>query len=184
MEIGHVLGEQGYSLVTGACPGMPALVEQTFRKHRIVPQYQPIVGIRIQLAAEFEAAEPDSANVDMMLKTGSFGTRTELMEMCTDGGIFLPGGIGTELEMHVFAQLEQLRRYTRRGGPIILVGSRFWTPVLNRLHQLENWGTVSAGELQFHIVDQAREIIPILEAFNSNAAVSTRIRGMAERRAS
>lgn len=179
-RIGQVLGEQGYSLVTGGCPGMPALVEQSFRTHRIVPPHQPIIGIRINLGGEFEAMEKDSNGADLMLRTGSFGPRTELMEMSTDGGIFMPGGIGTELEMDVFSQLEQLRRYTRRGGPIVLVGSEFWTPVVNRLHQLENWGTVGRGELQYHVVDRAREILPILAAFNSNAAQSAKVRAMAE----
>lgn len=179
-RIGQVLGEQGYSLVTGGCPGMPALVEASFRKHRIVPQHQPIIGIRIDLGVEFEAREHDSNGADMMLRTGSFGTRTELMEMATDGGIFLPGGVGTELELYVFSQLEQLREHTRRGGPIILVGREFWTPVLDRMDQLKNWGTVGRGELRYHLVNRTREIIPILEAFNSNAAGSARIRDMAE----
>lgn len=181
-ELGRVLGEQGYTLVTGACPGMPALVERSFRKYRIMDSCQPVIGIRIELAPEFEASEPDSATVDLMLRTGSFGTRTELMEMNTDGGIFLPGGIGTELEMHVFAQLEQLRRYTRRGGPIILVGRGFWQPICDRLRQLENWGTVSQGELQYHMIERAEEALPILEAFNSNAVQSARIRELAKQR--
>lgn len=179
-RIGQVLGEQGYSLVTGGCPGMPALVEASFRTHRIVPQFQPIIGIRIDLGVEFEAMERDSNGADMMLRTGSFGTRTELMEMSTYGAIFLPGGVGTELELFVFSQLEQLRPFTRRGGPIVLVGREFWSPVVDRLHQLENWGTVGRGELKYHLVNRTQEIVPILEAFNSNAAQSAKVRAMAE----
>lgn len=178
-EIGKRLGEEGFALITGGCPGMPQRVEVGVRNHRVSARFQPVLGIRIVLG-DAQSFEPDSPTCDAMFKTSEFSPRVGLMEHATEGGIFFSGGWGSLFELSKFGQIEQLRKLmgdSGRGGPIILVGVEFWAGLLGFTEEMcQRWNTLTEGEIKIIVTDDPEVVINTLKAHNGNELRAARIK--------
>ena len=85
------------------------------------------------------------------------------------GFIVMPGGFGTLDEL--FEAITLIQTYKAEKFPIILVGSEFWSGLIDWMKKtlLTENKNISENDLDlFQIVDSKEEVIQILEKFHNN----------------
>lgn len=165
--LGRRLGEGGFSMLTGGCPGIVDAAQAEFVRKRKDKQRQLSIGVRIQA---LEIPEPANPHLDIQINATCFGSRLELMQRFCDGCVMLPGGLGSLLELAFFLQYSQVAR-EGRGMPICLLPGRFWNPVKQQLTRMGAYNTVTPGNgdtALLHWVDTVDEAIDILLSHNGN----------------
>lgn len=166
-QLGRKLGEGGFSMLTGGCPGIVDAAQAEFVRKRRDARRQLSVGVRIQA---LEVPEPANPHLDIQINATCFGSRLELMQRFCDGCVMLPGGLGSLLELAFFLQYSQVARQGR-GMPICLLPGRFWNPMRDQLARMGAYNTVSTegGDVDLlHWVDTVDEAIGILLSHNGN----------------
>lgn len=168
IAVGEALGNEGFSMLTGGCPGIVHAAQARFVRTRRNPVRQRSVGVRIK-ALEFE--EPANPDLDIEIHALNFGSRLELMHRFCDGAIILPGGLGSLLELAYFLQYAQVAR-KGRGMPICVLPSTFWNPLWDLFARMQRYQTVAwDGDLTLiHRVRSVEEAMEIIKAHNGNAA--------------
>jgi predicted Rossmann-fold nucleotide-binding protein len=165
--LGRRLAENGFSMLTGGCPGIVDAAQAEFVRKRKNPARQLSVGIRIQA---LEVPEPANPHLDIQINASNFGSRLELMQLFCDGCVMLPGGLGTLLELAFFLQYSQVAR-NGRGMPICLLPGSFWNPMRDQLARMAAFNTVTPGSgdtAQLHWVDSVNRATEILLNHNGN----------------
>lgn len=155
-EIGRLLSEAGFSVVTGGGPGlMEAANKGAFAGKA------PTVGLNIQLPRE-QIANPYQ---DIALTFRHFFARKVMFVKYASAYVILPGGYGTLDELAEILTLVQTGR-TRR-IPIILVGSEFWRGLIDWFrNSLRKEGAIDEADLElFEVVDEPREVVDRIFAF-------------------
>jgi uncharacterized protein (TIGR00730 family) len=85
------------------------------------------------------------------------------------GFVVMPGGFGTLDEL--FEAITLIQTYKAEKFPIILVGTGFWSGMIEWVKQslLENNKNISESDLDlFQTADTKEEVIEILEEFHKN----------------
>lgn len=146
-EVGARLSEAGFAVMTGGGPG---LMEATNRGARDAGGLS--VGCAIQLAHE---PEPNPY-LDVAVNFHYFFVRKVMLVKYSVGFVLLPGGLGTLDELFETATLIQTRKI--RDFPLVLLGSEFWTPVVDMLRDnLLAAGTISESDVErLFITDDPR----------------------------
>jgi len=147
-EVGRELAESGFTVITGGGPG---LMEAANRGAKEVNGYS--IGCNIHLPMEQRA----NAYLDVWIEFRHFFVRKLMLAKYSYAFIALPGGFGTLDELFEVATLVQTGKM--RGFPIILMGSDYWSPLMDFLRQrCLAQETISEEDLQRIIVsDSPRE---------------------------
>lgn len=149
-EIGRQLSEHGYGIVTGGGPGiMEAANRGAFDADGLS------IGLNIDLPHEQEG----NPYVNLPLDFRYFFVRKVMFMKYSMGFICMPGGFGSMDEL--FESLTLIQTKKIKPFPIILVGSSFWTGLVDWIReQLLGNGKIAEEDLMlFEILDDVDEIV-------------------------
>lgn len=156
-EIGRLLAQAGFCVVTGGGPGLM----EAANKGAYAGGKAPTVGLNIQLPRE-QIANPYQ---DIALSFRHFFARKVMFVKYASAYVILPGGYGTLDEFAEILTLVQTGR-TRR-IPIVLVGSDYWRGLVDWLeHVVKPHGAIDETDLAlFEVVDEAQDVVDRIFAF-------------------
>lgn len=154
-EVGRLLVEADYAVITGGGPGTMEAANRGASEAGGTS-----VGLGIELP--FETGLNDYVNLGINFRY--FFARKTMFVKYAQGFIVLPGGYGTLDELFEAITLVQTGKVTQ--FPLVLLGVDFWTPMLDWIRStLLEQGTVSEKEIDlFHITDDPVEAVGIIQA--------------------
>ena len=153
-EAGRLLGEAGFSVVTGGGPGiMEAANRGAFEAGA------RSAGLNIRLPEE---QEPNPYQT-LTLNFRYFFVRKVMLVKYATAFVLFPGGFGTLDEL--FETLTLIQTGKIRPFPMILVGSEYWSPLINWFETcLDPQGYISAHDMAlYEIVDTTDDVLRIAE---------------------
>ena len=165
VEIAKKITEIGFGVITGGGPG---IMEAGYKGAK--EGGGKSIGLNIELPFEqhFNPYIDKSYSMDF----DYFFVRKVMFVKYSQGFIVLPGGFGTLDELSEALTLIQTHKIGR--FPIVLVGSEFWSGLLDWFSNtlLKN-GLIAEGDLSlFRIVDSADEAVAHIKAFYDKYSVS------------
>ena len=158
-EIGYLLTQKGYGVITGGGPGIMEAANKGAKRGK-----GKSVGLNIELP--FEQSHNQFIDNDKLLNFDYFFVRKVMFVKYAQGFIVLPGGVGTLDELFEAITLIQTEKIGR--FPIVLVGSSYWQGLLDwiKVTMLESEHNISPEDLDlFNIVDTPTEAVEIIEEF-------------------
>ncbi|AXJ11994.1 Rossman fold protein, TIGR00730 family [Arthrobacter sp. PM3] len=144
VEVGRKLAEAGLAVITGGGPGsMEAANKGAVQGN----------GVSVGLGIELPFEQGMNQWVDLGINFRYFFARKTMFVKYAQGFIVLPGGLGTLDELFEAMVLVQTHKVT--SFPIVLVGTAFWTPMLDWVRDtLVAEGMVSEEDLDLvQVVD-------------------------------
>jgi uncharacterized protein (TIGR00730 family) len=159
VDIGELLTEAGYGVITGGGPG----IMEAGNKGASLAGGKS-VGLNIEL--EFEQGSNPYIDYDKLINFRYFFVRKVMFVKYAQAFVVLPGGMGTMDELFEVITLVQTKKIDR--VPIILVGSEFWSGLKGWIKKvmLEQAGNISPEDLELlPIVDDPKEVIELINAF-------------------
>ena len=165
VEIAIKITEIGFGVITGGGPGIMEAGNKGAKEGG-----GKSIGLNIELPFEqhFNPYIDKSYSMDF----DYFFVRKVMFVKYSQGFIVLPGGFGTLDELSEALTLIQTHKIGR--FPIVLVGSEFWSGLLDWFSNtlLKN-GLIAEGDLSlFRIVDSADEAVAHIKAFYDKYSVS------------
>ena len=165
VEIAKKITEIGFGVITGGGPGIMEAGNKGAKEGG-----GKSIGLNIELPFEqhFNPYIDKSYSMDF----DYFFVRKVMFVKYSQGFIVLPGGFGTLDELSEALTLIQTHKIGR--FPIVLVGSEFWSGLLEWFSNtlLKN-GLIAEGDLSlFRIVDSADEAVAHIKAFYDKYSVS------------
>ena len=158
-EIGFLLTQAGYGVITGGGPGiMEAANKGAVRGNG------KSVGLNIELP--FEQSHNKYIDSDKLLNFDYFFVRKVMFVKYAQGFIVLPGGVGTLDELFEAITLIQTEKIGK--FPIILVGKSYWEGLFDwiKIKVLEQEKNISKEDLDlFEVVDQPNQAVEIIDKF-------------------
>jgi uncharacterized protein (TIGR00730 family) len=160
VEVSRLLAEAGFSIITGAGPGIMEAANMGARLGG-----GPSIGCNIELPFE-QGANP---YVDTLVNFRYFFVRKTMFIKYSSAFIIFPGGFGTLDELFEAVTLIQTGKIYQ--FPVILMGRRYWAGLLRWLHArvlLEK--KISPGDLDLlFLTDDPEEAAQaVITAFNAN----------------
>jgi uncharacterized protein (TIGR00730 family) len=149
-DIARALSDAGFAVVSGGGPGiMEAANRGAFAGK------SPSIGLNIQLPRE-QVGNPFQ---DVALNFRHFFSRKVMFVKYASAYVVCPGGFGTLDELAEILTLVQTGKSRRI--PIILVGSEFWSGLIDWFRDtLVKQGTIAAGDLKlFQVVDDPQDVV-------------------------
>ncbi len=155
-EIAYQLTQSGFGVITGGGPGIMEAGNKGAHRGKGVS-----VGLNIQLP--FEQHDNPWIDSGKSLDFDYFFVRKVMFVKYSQGFVVMPGGFGTMDELFEAITLIQTHKIGR--FPIVLVGSKFWTGLIDWFkNTLLEAGNISPEDLDlFRVVDTAEEAV---EHFN------------------
>ncbi len=163
-KLGHLLGSHGFTTITGGGPGiMEAANRGAFEAGG------KSVGLNIQLPFE----QRINPYVNESTAFYYFFTRKVMLTSPANAFAIFPGGFGTMDEFFEIVDLMELGKMGR--SPIILVGTSFWTPLIDflkskasviggaSLTEIESWSLVDTADDAFACIKQTADARPVCE---------------------
>lgn len=153
-EVGRLLVDSGYAVITGGGPGTMEAANKGASEAGGTS-----VGLGIELP--FETGLNDYVNLGINFRY--FFARKTMFVKYAQGFIVLPGGYGTLDELFEAVTLVQTGKVT--SFSIVLLGVDFWTPMLEWIRgTLIEQGTVSEKDLDLlHLTDDPAEAIEFIQ---------------------
>ena len=153
-ETGRLLGEAGFSVVSGGGPG---IMEAANRG--AVEVGARSAGLNIRLPEEQEPNEYQTLSLNFRY----FFVRKVMLVKYATAFVLFPGGYGTLDEL--FETLTLIQTGKVRPFPMVLMGSDYWGGLEEWLREhLLGRGYVSEGDLElYQIVDDPHEALAIVE---------------------
>ncbi|MEJ8597630.1 TIGR00730 family Rossman fold protein [Riemerella anatipestifer] len=165
VDIAKRITELGFGVITGGGPGiMEAGNRGAFEAKG------KSIGLNIELP--FEQHFNPYISKDYNMTFDYFFVRKVMFVKYSQGFIVMPGGFGTLDELSEALTLIQTRKIGR--FPIVLVGSKFWSGLLDWFKDtlLEN-KLISPEDLNlFRVVDTAEEAVAHIKAFYDKYSIS------------
>lgn len=158
-EIGYLLTQKGYGVITGGGPGIMEAANKGAKKGG-----GKSVGLNIELP--FEQSHNQFIDHDKLLNFDYFFVRKVMFVKYAQGFIVLPGGVGTLDELFEAITLIQTGKIGK--FPIVLVGSSYWKGIINWIKtiMLEKEQNIDISDLKlFKVVDTPTEAVEIIEEF-------------------
>ena len=152
VEIGRLLAEKGYGVISGGGPG---IMEAANKGAHTAGGKS--VGLNIELP--FEQFHNKYIDRDRILEFKYFFVRKVMFMKYSQGYIVMPGGFGTMDELFEAITLIQTGKIAR--FPIVLVGSEYWNGLLEWVEKtmLGN-AYISPEDLKlYRVVDTAEEAV-------------------------
>lgn len=152
-QIGRALSDAGFSVVSGGGPGIMEATNKGAYAGK-----SPSIGLNIQLPHE----QYNNAYQDISLSFRHFFIRKVMFVKYASAYIVLPGGFGTLDELSEILTLIQTRK--SRAIPVILVGSTFWSGLLDWLRaRLVEDGMIDAADLDLVLLaDQPQQVVDMI----------------------
>jgi len=149
-EVGRLLAEAGFAVVTGGGPGV---MEAANRGARDAGGLS--VGFNIELPHE----QFSNAYLDISLTFKHFYARKTMFVKAAEGFVIFPGGFGTLDEL--FESLTLIQTGKVLHFPVILFGSEYWRPLLDWIKgRLLVDGLISPEDLDLlHVTDEVSEAV-------------------------
>jgi uncharacterized protein (TIGR00730 family) len=165
VEISKSISEAGYGVITGGGPG---IMEAGNRGANLAGGTS--VGLNIDLP--FEQHDNPYIDADKSLDFDYFFVRKVMFVKYSQGFVVMPGGFGTLDELFEAITLIQTHKIGK--FPIILVGSDFWTGLLDWIKNIMlKEGTISPEDLDLiQIVDTPDQVVDIIDAFYKGHTLS------------
>ena len=158
-EIGYLLTQKGYGVITGGGPGiMEAANKGAMRGDG------KSVGLNIELP--FEQSHNEFIDNDKILNFDYFFVRKVMFVKYAQGFVVLPGGFGTLDEL--FEALTLVQTNKKAKYPIILVGTDYWSGLLDwikKVLQDENEYISPEDQFLFKLVDTPEEVVEAITSF-------------------
>ena len=158
-EIGYLLTQKGYGVITGGGPGIMEAANKGAKRGE-----GKSVGLNIELP--FEQSYNEYIDKDKILNFDYFFVRKVMFVKYAQGFIVLPGGVGTLDELFEAITLIQTQKIGK--FPIVLVGKTYWEGLLDWIKEtmLAIEGNISPEDLDlFNVVDTPEEAVEIVEEF-------------------
>ncbi len=159
VEIGKLLTEAGYGVITGGGPG----IMEAGNKGASMASGKS-VGLNIEL--EFEQGHNPYIDTDKVLSFRYFFVRKVMFVKYAQAFVVLPGGMGTLDEIFEVLTLIQTKKI--EAVPVILVGSDFWSGLKSWMKQTvyEEAKNISAKDLDLMpIIDEPNEVVRLINNF-------------------
>ena len=142
VELGRLVAEAGYAVITGGGPGAMEAANRGAREGGGTS-----VGLGIELP--FEAGL--NPYVDLGINFRYFFARKTMFVKYSEGFLVLPGGFGTLDEVFEAVTLAQTGKVT--SFPIVLIGVDYWQGLIDWIRtSLEGGGMISEGDLDRLVV--------------------------------
>jgi len=161
-EIAQRIVNLGFGVITGGGPGIMEAANKGAQEADGAS-----VGLTIDLP--FEENHNNYIDKDRMINFDYFFVRKVMFVKYAQAFVVLPGGFGTLDELMEAITLIQTSKIKKI--PIILVGTSFWSGLIDWLKQtlLAQNNTISEGDLDlFSCVDTADEVIDLLKQYYSD----------------
>ena len=161
-EIAQRIVNLGFGVITGGGPGIMEAANKGAQEAGGAS-----VGLTIDLP--FEENHNNYIDKDRMINFDYFFVRKVMFVKYAQAFVVLPGGFGTLDELMEAITLIQTSKIKKI--PIILVGTSFWSGLIDWLKQtlLAQNNTISEGDLDlFSCVDTADEVIDLLKQYYSD----------------
>ncbi len=139
--IGRRLTESGFTVMTGGGPG---LMEAANRGAKNAGGES--VGCKIDLPGE----QSHNRFLDRVVSCRHFFVRKVLLFRYSYAFVALPGGFGTMDELFEVLTLIQTRKVER--FPVVLLGTRYWQPVLDVMTRMASEGMIDAADLTLAMI--------------------------------
>jgi uncharacterized protein (TIGR00730 family) len=154
--IGRLLAEQGYAAITGGGPGTMEAVNKGASLAG---------GVSVGLGIELPHEQALNDHVNLGINFRYFFVRKTMFLKYAQGFIVLPGGFGTLDEL--FESLTLVQTDTVRDFPIVLVGSTYWTPLLDWLRDtVAKDGKIAPADLDLVVLtDDPAEAVALATSF-------------------
>lgn len=158
VSVSKKIAEAGYGIITGGGPG---IMEAGNRGANLAGGTS--VGLNIDLP--FEQHDNPYIDGDKSLDFDYFFVRKVMFVKYSQGFVVMPGGFGTLDELFEAITLIQTNKIEK--FPIILVGSEFWSGLVEWLKTtMLNAGNISEHDLDLiKIVDTEDEVVEIIDSF-------------------
>lgn len=165
IRIARKVAEAGYGIITGGGPG---IMEAGNRGAHLAGGTS--VGLNIDLP--FEQHDNPYIDDDKSLDFDYFFVRKVMFVKYSQGFIVLPGGFGTLDELFEAITLIQTNKIGK--FPIILVGSAYWSGLLDWIRQtMLAAGTISPTDLDLiKMADNEEEVVELIDAFYKGHTLS------------
>jgi len=158
-EIGYLLTQKGYGVITGGGPGIMEAANKGAKRGD-----GKSVGLNIELP--FEQSSNPFIDNDKLINFDYFFVRKVMFVKYAQGFIVLPGGVGTLDELFEAITLIQTNKIGK--FPIVLVGKSYWEGLLDwiKVVLLDKEKNISKEDLKlFNIVETPVEAVEIIEKF-------------------
>lgn len=157
-EIAKKLSEQGFGIITGGGPGIMKAANKGATEAKGIS-----VGLNIKLP--FEQHPNEYIDIDKSIYFDYFFVRKVMFVKYAQGFVVMPGGFGTLDEL--FEALTLIQTHKIQDFPIILVGTSFWSGLLEWIkNTLLAQKTISKEDLDlFKMVDTSDEVVETILDF-------------------
>lgn len=157
-EIAKKLSEQGFGIITGGGPGIMKAANKGANEAKGIS-----VGLNIKLP--FEQHPNEYIDIDKSIYFDYFFVRKVMFVKYAQGFVVMPGGFGTLDEL--FEALTLIQTHKIQHFPIILVGTSFWSGLLEWIQNtLLAQKTISKEDLDlFKLVDTSDEVVETILEF-------------------
>ncbi|MFC1666258.1 TIGR00730 family Rossman fold protein [Candidatus Omnitrophota bacterium] len=158
-ETAALLSKNGYSIITGAGPGIMEAANKGAKKGK---------GLSIGLNIQVPIVQKPNRFVTKLLEFRYFFCRKVMFLKYTKASLIFPGGFGTMDEFFEFMTLIQTERIER--FPVVLMGSEYWKGLINwMIDAMLKKDRIQKVDLDiFCIADTAEEAFKNIKIFYSN----------------
>jgi len=155
-ESAHLLAKKGYSIITGAGPGIMEAANKGAYEAR---------GNSIGLNILIPHQQNPNPYVTNLLEFRYFFVRKYMFLKNSCASVVFPGGFGTLDEL--FETLSLIQTQRTRNIPVVLAGGDFWEGIIKWFKkELMNEGTLDEGDIKlFKIADTPKEIFKVIDDF-------------------
>jgi len=161
VETARLLGEAGFTIITGGGPGMMEAANKGARDAGVFS-----VGLNIELPFEQDV----NPHADLKIHFRYFFVRKTMFVRYAQAFVIFPGGFGTLDEL--FESLTLIQTGKIKHFPVILFGSEYWGGLLDWLkNTVQPGGNISPGDLElFKVTDSPEEAVEhVVRRYNHNS---------------
>jgi uncharacterized protein (TIGR00730 family) len=153
VETSRLLGEAGFSIITGGGPGMMEAANRGAREAGV-----PSIGCNIELPFE----QGSNPFVDIDIDFRYFFVRKTMFVKYAEAFVIFPGGFGTMDEL--FEALTLIQTGKVRNFPVVLVGRDYWDGMVDWIRDtMLHEGKVSPGDVDLlHVTDDPEEVVRVV----------------------
>jgi uncharacterized protein (TIGR00730 family) len=150
VEVGRLLAEAGFTVITGGGPGIMEAGNKGARAGG-----GRSIGCNIELPFE----QDPNPYLDEMIEFRYFAVRKTMLVKYSQAFVIFPGGYGTLDEL--FEALTLIQTGKVRNFPVVLFGTRFWSGLIRWLRStVAERGKISPADLDLMVVtDDPHEVV-------------------------